>query len=126
MIDIKYEGEIYKSAEHLYTAEFVRHHDRPELVQEILETEDGYAAKRLIRNMKTNNTWDDAKFKIMRKITALKFDQNDSICDKLLFTSGYLYEATKDIEVGCGLTLGQNMLGKILCEYRNDILGVDN
>ena len=138
MVDIKYEGQTYKSAEHLYTAEFARHHDRLELIQEILETEDGYAAKRLIRNMKANDTWDDAKFKIMRKIITLKFDQNNSIRDKLLSTSGFLYEATKDTEFGCGLTLGQNkdikqdnikgknMLGKILCEYRNDILGSNN
>ena len=28
MVNIKYEGETYKSAEHLYTAEFARHHDK--------------------------------------------------------------------------------------------------
>ena len=73
----------------------------------------------------------------MRKIIALKFDQNDNIRDKLISTTGHLYEATKDTEFGCGLTLGQNkeikqnsikgknMLGKILVEYRNAILGID-
>ena len=41
----------------------------------------------------------------MRKIAALKFDQNVSIRDKLLATKGFLYEATKDMDFGCGLTL---------------------
>ena len=137
MTDIKYEGETYKSAEHLYTAEFARHHDKLDLIPTILQAEDGYAAKRVIRHLKANDTWDAAKFKVMRKVVTLKFDQNDSIRDKLLSTTGYLYEATKDVEFGCGLTLGQskeikqgslkgkNMLGIILCEYRNDILGTD-
>ena len=72
---------------------------------------------------------------VMKKIINLKFDQNDSIRDKLLRTTGCLYEATKDMEFGCGLTLGQNrdiyqgnikgknMLGIMLCEYRDSITG---
>ena len=72
----------------------------------------------------------------MRKIVALKFDQNDSIRDKLLATKGVLDEATKDTNFGCGLTLGQtrdinqqnnkgkNMLGVILSEYRDEYLGI--
>ena len=138
MFNIKYEGETYRSAEHLYTAEYARHHDRLDLIQEILMAEDGYAAKRVIRNLTDNDTWANAKSKIMKKIVALKFDQNDSIRDKILAKTGYLYEATKNTEFGCGLTLGQNkeikqgnlkgkkILGQILCEYRNDILGTDN
>ena len=136
-IDIMYEGTIYKSAEHFYTAEFVRHHDKLDLLPSILDAEDGYAAKRIIRNLENDDTWEEAKFKVMRKIITLKFDQNDGIKDKLIATSGHLYEATKDIEFGCGLTLGQNkeikqgsikgknMLGKILCEYRDELLGID-
>ena len=133
--DIKYEGDIYITAEHLYTTEFVKHHDRLDLIPAIFNAEDGYAAKRVIRNIKMNETWKDAKYKIMRKIVALKFDQNDSIRDKLLGTKGLLFEATKDLEFGCGLTLGQakdisskdmkgeNMLGILLCEYRDEIIG---
>ena len=48
------------------------------------------------------------EIQIMRKIAALKFDQNESIRDKLLATKGFLYEATKDMDFGCGLTLGQS------------------
>ena len=133
--EILYEGATYKTAEHLYTAEFAKHNDRLHLIQEIIEAEDGYAAKKIIRNIKAKDTWDNVKFKIMKKIISLKFDQNDSIRDKLLTTTGFLYEATKDMEFGCGLTLGQlkeicqenikgkNRLGIMLCEYRDAILG---
>ena len=133
--DIVYEGETYKTAEHLYTAEFVKHHDRVDMIKDIFDTEDGYAAKRLICNLKVRDTWENVKYKIMKNKVILKFDQNDSIRDKLLATTGYLYEATKDMDFGCGMTLGQNMeicqenikgknmLGSILCEYRDDIVG---
>ena len=134
--DIKYEGNIYKTSEHLYSAEYAKHHDRLDLIESIIAAEDGYAAKRLIRGIKQNETWVKVKYKIMRKIVALKFEQNDSIRDKLLATQGYLYEATKDSDFGCGLTLGQakdinqknnkgkNMLGIILCVFRDEYLGV--
>ena len=71
----------------------------------------------------------------MRKIVKLKFDQNDYIRDKLLKTKGLLFEATKDTDFRSGLTLGQakdinakdmkgkNMLGIILCEYLDKIMG---
>ena len=133
--DIKYEGDTFITAEHLYSTEFVKHHHQLDLIPDFLRAEDGYAAKRIIRNMKSNDTWSDTKFKVMRKIVALKFDQNDSIRDKSLGTKGLLFEATKDLEFGCGLTLGQakqinskdtkgkNILGVLLCEYRDGIIG---
>ena len=132
---IKYDGEDYPSSEHLYSAEFVRHHERVDLLGEIITAEDGFAAKKLIKNIKIKHNWDSIKYKVMRKIIALKFDQNDQIRDKLLATKGFLYEATKDLDFGCGLTLGQakdinqkgirgkNMLGIIICEYREEFLG---
>ena len=133
--EIKYEGETYKSAEHLYSAEFARHHDKLNIIQDILDAEDGYAAKRLVQNIKVRDIWENVKYKIMEKIIGLKFDQNASIRDKLLSKVGFLYEATKDEDFGCGLTLGQNrdiyqgnikgknMLGILLCKYRDNILG---
>ena len=136
LINIDYEGQTYKSAEHLYTAEFARHHDRLDIVQSIIEAYDGYDAKKKIRNIKADENWDKVKFKIMRKIISLKFDQNDGIRDKLLGLKGFLYEATKDPDFACGYTLseaakinqkdiiGRNMLGVILAEYRDERLGI--
>ena len=134
--DIVYEGNTYKTSEHLYSAEYAKHHDRLNLVEEIIAADDGYEAKRMIRNIKQNETWDNVKYKVMTTIIALKFDQNDSIRDKLLATQGFLYEATKDTDFGSGYTLGQakdinqqslkgkNMLGIILCQYRDEYLGI--
>ena len=71
----------------------------------------------------------------MRKVIQLKFDQNDSIREKLLATTGHLYEATKGDSFSCGLTLAQakdiaqdtitgaNLLGKILEDYRDGYTG---
>ena len=88
------------------------------------------------RNIKADDSWDTVKIKIMRKIIALTFDQNDGIRDKLLGLVGHLYEATKDPDFACGFTLaeakninqttiiGKNMLGVILGEYRDERLEI--
>ena len=66
--------------------------------------------KRKIRNIKSDDSWDNVKFKIMR--------------DTLLGTIGFLYKATKDPDFACGPMLsearkidqtsltGENMCGK--------------
>ena len=46
LIDIVYEGQTYKSSEHLYSAEFALHHNRLDLIKSIIEAKDGYEAKR--------------------------------------------------------------------------------
>ena len=48
IVNITYEGITYKLAEHFYTAEFARHHDKLDIIQDILDADDGYAAQRLI------------------------------------------------------------------------------
>ena len=134
---IKYDGIEYKSAEHLYYAEMARHHNQLDLVNEIVSAKDGYAAKRVGKKItEIAEDWDTVKIKIMKKIVHLKFDQNDSLRDKLLATKGPLYEATKGDSFSCGMSLAQaadidkdsipntNHLGIILCEYRDEYLGV--
>ena len=134
--DINENGVIYKSAEHFYSAELAKFNNRNDLIQDILDAPDGYAAKRIVRNIKTADDWHDAKFQVMKKIITMKFDQNDSLRDRLLGTKGMLYEATKsDLDFACGYTLsqtkdirknnikGKNLLGQILCEYRDNIVG---
>ena len=134
--EIIHNGIKYKSAEHYYSAELARYHSRNDLVQPIIEAQDGYAAKRVVRNIKLSDEWQEEKVKTMKKIIEMKFDQNDSLRDRLLGTKGMLYEATKsDLDFACGYTLsqtkdikrdslkGKNLLGVILCEYRDKILG---
>ena len=131
---IKFEGEIYKSSEHLYTAMMARHHNRLDLIPEIINARDGYDAKRIARKITINDSWDEAKVTTMKMIVALKFDQNDNLRDRLLNLKGYLYEATKGDIFSCGMVLsqladiskdnipGKNVLGNQLCEYRDNIL----
>ena len=134
--DIVSDGITYKSAEHFYSADMARHHERPDLIKDILEAQDGYQAKRTVRGIVQNEQWQETKIKVMKKIVGLKFDQNDNLRDKLLKTSRFLYEATKsDLDFACGMVLsqckdicktkipGKNMLGEILCEYRDAIVG---
>ena len=134
--EIKVNGNTYKSAEHFYSADLARYHSRNDLIQPILDAQDGYAAKRIVCNIKLSDEWQEEKVKTMRKIITMKFDQNNSLRDRLLGTKGYLYEATKsDLDFACGYTLsqrkeikkdnlkGKNILGIILCEYRDQIVG---
>ena len=134
--EIKVNDITYKSAEHFYSADLARYHSRNDLIQPIVEAQDGYAAKRIVRNIKLAENWQEEKIKTMRKIIEMKFEQNDNLRDRLLGTKGYLYEATKsDLDFACGYTLsqakeikkdslkGKNLLGSILCEYRDNIKG---
>ena len=131
---IKFEGDIFHSSEHLYTALMARHHDRQDLISDIIKAKDGYDAKRIAKRIKIDDSWEEAKVKVMKTVIALKFDQNDSLRDRLLNLKGYLYEATKGDTVSCGMVLsqlneickdkipGKNILGDLLCEYRDNIL----
>ena len=105
-------------------------HD-PEMADTIRQTADPYEAKKLAKNIKITQISNETKMETMEKVIKLKFDQNDSIRDKLLTTTGKLYEATTDKFFGCGLTLaqyssinqisitGKNRLGRLLEAYRN-------
>ena len=132
---IMYDGVDYKSSEHLYHCEMAKHHNRLDLVNRILKAKDGYAAKRIAREIDIAEDREVVKLKVMRKVIHLKFAQNDGLRDKLLATIGFLYEATKGDSFSCGQTLAQvkdisqdtitgaNHLGKILVEFRTEYLG---
>ena len=131
---IKFEGEDYKSAEHLYTAMMARHHDRMDLIPDIIKARDRYEAKRLARRIKLKDSWDEAKIETMKMVIALKFDQNVNLRDRLINLKGFFYEATKGDVFSCGMVLsqhaeiskdnipGKNVLGDQLCEYRDSFL----
>lgn len=84
-------------------------------------------AKRHGREIKIREDWDEVKFDLMRDIVRAKFVQNPELRDKLLATG------TSHIEEGnnhndriwgvCppGSSQGQNWLGKILMEIREDL-----
>ena len=134
-VKIMCDGVEYKSSEHLYHTEMAKHYQRLDLVKSIIKAKDGYATKKIARDIVIADDWEETKLKVMRKVIQLKFDQNDNIRGKLLATVGHLYEATKGDSFSCGMTLAQakdiaqdtivgaNHLGKILEEYRNNYTG---
>ena len=84
-----------------------RYHNRLDLVQEIIDAKDGYGAKRVSKKIDMADDWQTVKLKIMKKVVHLKFDQNDSLRDKLLAIQGPLYEATKGDSFSCGMSLAK-------------------
>ena len=48
---VMYEGVEYKSSEHLYNVEMAKHHNGLDLVNKILKAKDGYATKRIAREI---------------------------------------------------------------------------
>ena len=69
---IKHEGVEYKSAEHYYSAEMARFHDRLDLIDDMLEACDGYIAKSIVRSIKIKDKWHEAKINVMKKIVIAK------------------------------------------------------
>ena len=91
---IMYDGVEYKSGEHLYHCEMAKHHNPIDLVHKIIKAKDGYATKRMAREIDVAEDWEVVKLKVMYKIIHLTFAKNDGLKDKLLDTIGFLYEAT--------------------------------
>ena len=81
--------------------------------------------------------WDKIKDKLMKEGVSAKFEQNELLKDELVATGDkYLVEANPfDTYWSCGIHLtdknigntdsykGKNMLGKLLVEIRNEIIG---
>ena len=71
------DGHAFNSAEHFYSVELVKFHKREDLIQPILDAKDDYLAKRIVRNIKTRDEWQQEKRNVMKKIIAKNFDQNE-------------------------------------------------
>lgn len=106
------------------------------MARKILMTDNARDIKafgRLVRNFNSNE-WDAVKYAIVKKGNFLKFDQNPSMKKQLLSTGNTtLVEASPyDTIWGIGLYegdpramddkqwLGENLLGKLLIELRNE------
>ena len=77
------------------------------MINKLIKAKDGYACKRMAREIVIADDWEEIKLKIMRKLINLKFDQNDGLEDKLLATISHLYEAMKRDSFSCGMSLAQ-------------------
>ena len=80
-------------------------------------------AKRLGKTLTLRPDWTDIRLDVMREITAAKYDQHPDLKAKLLATRGKeLIEGNhwRDTFWGVCRGSGQNHLGKILMEYRDN------
>ena len=127
----------YSSAEQFMMAKKAELFGDKEKVNEILSTNDVRKQKELGRQIKNfdESIWNDNKIKIVYIGNNLKFNQNEYLKQELLKTEGkYIVEASPvDTIWGIGISpdnperfnksewKGQNLLGKILTQLREDI-----
>jgi ribA/ribD-fused uncharacterized protein len=84
----------------------------------------GYEAKKLGKTVVLQDDWDTKKLGIMKQALILKFSQNPDLRDKLLATEDAYLEETnfwKDFFWGVYDGKGENFLGKLLMEVREEI-----
>lgn len=129
---------IYSSAEQFMMAKKAELFGDEEIKNQILSTNNVRKQKELGRKVKNfdENKWSENKIKIVYIANNLKFNQNEELKSKLLETKGkYIVEASPvDAIWGIGIGpddqrrfnrnkwRGQNLLGKILTQLREDII----
>jgi len=89
----------------------------------IIATLDGKGAKGAIRACKIRDDWEDEKLDVMRELCRRKFVYNSGLRSKLLATGNALTQEENswgDTFWGTVNGIGQNHLGKILMELRNE------
>lgn len=82
-------------------------------------------AKHLGRRVRLRPDWEEVKVDLMRKIVKAKFEQNQDLMTSLLKTEGeVLVEGNTwgDRTWGVSGGVGQNLLGKILMDVREEFL----
>ena len=120
--EIKYEDQLFPSSEHAYQA--AKTTDKA--LREIL-TDAGVSAgqaKRVGRQFKLRDGWDDIKADIMKDIVRLKFFRNSGLALKLIDTGdATLIEGNTwgDVFFGVCDGVGENHLGKILMHVRKEL-----
>lgn len=125
LIDIKYRGHIYKSAEHLFQAEkCVEESDREKIRNAVTPK----LAKIRGRFVKMRSDWELKKTEIMEKILRLKFRKSKmkkmlrETGDAQLIELNYWHDTFWGV---CTCTMhkrtGMNMLGIILMKIRDEI-----
>lgn len=122
---IVFEGNVYKSTEHAYQAQKALDIGEFEIIR---ATKTPGEAKKLGRGVFMRKDWDDIKVGVMRDILWAKFS-NPDLGKKLLSTgTAQLIEGNnwKDYFWGVCDGKGENMLGKLLMEIREELKNPEN
>lgn len=113
-------GERYPSVEHAYQASKSRDPSAKRLIR---EAKSPGVAKRLGQALQLPDDWEDQKIEVMRRLVALKFE-NPLLRAMLLATEDAVIvegNSWNDTFWGVCKGSGQNWLGRILMETRDDI-----
>ena len=118
---VKYEGITYANSEAAFQAQKCA--DKKDRMRfAALSAGD---AKRLGRRVSLRSDWEAVKIEIMKEIVHSKFTQNDDLKEKLIALQDvYLEEGNDwgDRIWGTVRGSGQNLLGKILMEVRDELI----
>ena len=120
MIDIEYNGIIFRSTEHAYQSLKADNFIDMMLVA---YSETPGQCKRIGRKIQMRPDWEVAKFRIMKDVCRVKFSNPEM--KKLLLETGddeiIEINTWNDVTWGQVNGVGENHLGRILMELRNEI-----
>lgn len=122
---VAYERALYPTVEHAYQASKSLNEETRKLIR---SAQDPWAAKKLGRSVQIREGWHDERVNIMRKLISEKFE-NPFIRWRLKETSPriLLHENSwNDRFWGIVRGAGENNLGKILMEVREEIIRYDS
>lgn len=117
---VTYDGLTFKNNESAFQSAKARNVNQ----KRIFTQTDGKAAKRLGRKVALREDWEDIKEDLMADIVWAKFTQNSDLQEKLLATGDQkLVEGNtwNDTYWGVCNGRGQNKLGKILMQVRDEL-----
>lgn len=120
---VLYNGVWYANAEAAFQAQKCASAELRHLFADL----DAVTAKKLGREMKLRDDWDDVKDGIMKEIIKSKFEDED-LRDKLLDTGDdeIVMYTKKDVYWGVVDGEGENRLGKILMDVRSELADEDD
>lgn len=132
-----YDGNIFKSSEQFFMWQKAKFFGDEYTAEQILKTDSPKEAKRLGRAVRNydDSKWYTESINAMSLAIKLKFDNNDNLRKRLLsfgdrtFVEGSPYDRKWGIGIkfddpraeNCLNWKGENLLGKIITEYRDNI-----
>jgi hypothetical protein len=118
---VEYDGLEYSSTEHAYQAAKTEDAAQRRRIREAQKPGD---AKRLGKQVKMRTNWEQIKVGVMKDLVRQKFTNHKELKEKLLATGDAYLEETNtwnDTFWGVCKGKGQNHLGKILMEVRQEL-----
>jgi ribA/ribD-fused uncharacterized protein len=118
---VELDGIEYKSTEHAYQAAKTLDASERRHVREAVKPNE---AKELGQNVKKRPEWEQIKISVMKELVKQKFTKHKDLKEKLLATGDAYLEETNhwhDTFWGVCKGKGENHLGKILMEVREEI-----